>query len=177
MLLKFGRRAKSSLVDAHGRVHNYLRISLTERCNLRCTYCMPTEGVELTPQNQLLSSEEIHRVSSILVKSSNVNKIRLTGGEPLIRKDIIQIIENLDSLRSDGLKNIGITTNGVAFTKKRSLRLKAAGLDTANISLDTLEPMKAEFITRRPKEYHKAVLASIDHSLNAGIETKWLTRG
>ena len=78
--------------------------------------------------------------------------------EPLIRKDIIEIVEHLDSLREYGLKNVGITTNGVAFTKKRSQRLRAAGLDTANISLDTLEPMKAEFITRRPKEYHKVII-------------------
>ena len=96
--------------------------------------------------------------------------------EPLIRKDIIQIIENLDSLRSDGLQNIGITTNGVAFTKKRSLRLKAAGLDTANISLDTLEPMKAEFITRRPKEYHKVITICkklyFDHEPNCHLKNK-----
>ena len=92
--------------------------------------------------------------------------------EPLIRKEIVSIVEGLNELRSDGLKNIGITTNGVAFTERRANRLKAAGLDTANISLDTLEAMKAEFITRRPMEYHKAVLASIDHSLAAGITTK-----
>lgn len=172
MLIRRHLRAVSNLTDTHGRIHDYLRISLTERCNLRCNYCMPLEGVDLTPQSQLLTAKEIQQISSILVKKRNLTKIRLTGGEPLIRKDILEIISGFNELREHGLAQIGITTNGVAFTSRRASRLAAAGLDTANISLDTLEPMKAEFITRRPKEYHKAVLASIDHSLAAGITTK-----
>ena len=92
--------------------------------------------------------------------------------EPLVRKEIQEIISDLNSLREDGVKQIGITTNGVSLSRRKAKRLKEAGLDTANISLDTLEPMKAEFITRRPKEMHYSVLKAIENSIDAGITTK-----
>eukprot|EP00252_Welwitschia_mirabilis_P010343 TRINITY_DN23555_c0_g1_i1.p1 TRINITY_DN23555_c0_g1~~TRINITY_DN23555_c0_g1_i1.p1 ORF type:complete len:436 (+),score=68.01 TRINITY_DN23555_c0_g1_i1:100-1407(+) len=150
------------LIDSFGRVHTYLRISLTERCNLRCQYCMPAEGVELTPKPDLLSLKEIIRLSSLFV-SSGVNKIRLTGGEPTIRADLIDICNELTRLK--GLKTLAMTTNGLVLTKKLT-PLKAAGLNALNISLDTLAPAKFEFLTRR-KGLGK-VLESIEVAISLG---------
>ncbi|XP_038075089.1 molybdenum cofactor biosynthesis protein 1-like [Patiria miniata] len=133
------------LTDSFGRQHNYLRISLTEKCSLRCQYCMPEDGVELTPQKKLLTSEEILRITRLFVKEG-VDKVRLTGGEPLVRKDIIDIVEQLGSL--DGLRTLAMTTNGVALHRKLA-KLREGGLNLLNISLDTLVPAKFEFITRR----------------------------
>lgn len=150
------------LVDQFGRVHTYLRISLTERCNLRCQYCMPAEGVELTPSPQLLSQDEIIRLASIFV-GSGVDKIRLTGGEPTIRKDIEDICLRLSSLK--GLKTLAITTNGITLAKKLP-KLKECGLSLVNISLDTLVPAKFEFMTRR--KGHERVMESIDAAIQLG---------
>lgn len=150
------------LVDTHGRRHNYLRISLTERCNLRCKYCMPAEGVELTTSANLLATNEILRLASIFV-SGGVSKIRLTGGEPTVRSDIEDICAQLSSL--PGLKTLGITTNGLVLARKLP-RLKAAGLNSLNISLDTLVPAKFELLTRR--KGHAKVLQSIDTALDLG---------
>ncbi|CAA7027281.1 unnamed protein product [Microthlaspi erraticum] len=150
------------LIDSFGRLHTYLRISLTERCNLRCQYCMPSEGVELTPKPQLLSQSEIVRLAGLFV-SSGVNKIRLTGGEPTVRKDIEEICLQLSSLK--GLKNLAITTNGITLAK-RLPKLKECGLDSLNISLDTLVPAKFEFLTRR--KGHERVMKSIDTAIELG---------
>ncbi|XP_022097972.1 molybdenum cofactor biosynthesis protein 1-like isoform X2 [Acanthaster planci] len=133
------------LTDSFDRQHNYLRISLTEKCSLRCQYCMPEEGVELTPQKKLLAPEEILRITRLFVKEG-VDKVRLTGGEPLVRKDIIDIVEQLGRL--EGLRTIAMTTNGVALHRKLP-KLRESGLNLLNISLDTLVPAKFEFITRR----------------------------
>lgn len=154
--------ASDMLIDSFGRLHTYLRISLTERCNLRCQYCMPSEGVELTPKPQLLSQAEIIRLASLFV-SSGVNKIRLTGGEPTVRKDIEEICLQLSNLK--GLKNLAITTNGITLAKKLP-KLKECGLDSINISLDTLVPAKFEFLTRR--KGHERVLKSIDSAIDLG---------
>ena len=89
-----------------------------------------------------------------------------------MRREIQEIISDLNSLRNDGVKQIGITTNGVALSRRKAKRLRDAGLDTANISLDTLEPMKAEFITRRSKEMHYSVMKAIENTIDAGITTK-----
>ncbi|XP_033102704.1 molybdenum cofactor biosynthesis protein 1-like isoform X2 [Anneissia japonica] len=150
------------LTDSFGRKHNYLRISLTEKCNLRCQYCMPAEGVTLSPKDHLLSTDEITKISRLFV-SQGVNKIRLTGGEPLVRPDIIKIVENLGEF--DGLEQIAMTTNGIALPRKLPA-LKAAGLTHLNISLDTLNPAKFEFITRR-KGWHHAMKA-IDTAIELG---------
>uniref|UniRef100_A0A1D1ZDM7 Molybdenum cofactor biosynthesis protein 1 n=1 Tax=Anthurium amnicola TaxID=1678845 RepID=A0A1D1ZDM7_9ARAE len=150
------------LVDRFGRMHTYLRISLTERCNLRCQYCMPAEGVELTPSPQLLSQDEIIRLASIFV-GAGVDKIRLTGGEPTIRKDIEDVCLRLSSL--EGLKTLAITTNGITLAKKLP-KLKGCGLNLVNISLDTLVPAKFEFMTRR-KGYER-VMESIDTAIQLG---------
>ncbi|XP_033368463.1 molybdenum cofactor biosynthesis protein 1 isoform X6 [Parus major] len=140
------------LVDSFGRQHNYLRISLTEKCNLRCQYCMPEEGVQLTPKSELLTAQEIITLARLFVKEG-VEKIRLTGGEPLIRPDVVDIVGKLYKL--EGLKTIAVTTNGINLTRLLP-QLKEAGLNAINISLDTLVPAKFEFIVRR-KGFHKVI--------------------
>lgn len=152
------------LTDSFSRRHSYLRISLTEKCNLRCQYCMPEEGVKLTPKAQLLSTAEILTIARLFVHEG-VDKIRLTGGEPLIRPDVVDIIAELKKLK--GLKTIAVTTNGMNLA--RSLpRLKEAGLSHVNISLDTLVPPKFEFIVRR-KGFHK-VMEGIDKAIELGYD-------
>lgn len=159
--LKVDRNFSEFLTDTFGRPHTYLRISLTERCNLRCQYCMPEEGVELSPKEHLLTTPEILALSRLFV-NEGITKIRLTGGEPLLRKDLLEIIEGLNALRDLGLKNIGITTNGITLARKLQ-QLQQAGLDQLNISLDTLVPAKFEFVTRRKGFQH--VMAAIDKAL------------
>lgn len=147
LLLPHARSFRSFLTDSHHRFHNYLRISITERCNLRCTYCMPSEGIDLTPNQKLLSSEEILRIARLFV-SQGVTKIRLTGGEPTVRKDCVELVEELGKLRSMGLKEIAMTSNGIALWRKLD-RMIAGGLTHLNLSLDTLDPFKYQIITRR----------------------------
>ncbi|KAJ4830801.1 GTP 3',8-cyclase, mitochondrial [Turnera subulata] len=154
--------ASDMLTDSFGRMHSYLRISLTERCNLRCQYCMPAEGVELTPSSQLLSHNEIVHLASLFV-SSGVDKIRLTGGEPTLRKDIEDICFSLSSLK--GLKTLAMTTNGITLARKLP-KLKECGLTKLNISLDTLVPAKFEFLTRR--KGHDRVMESINVAVESG---------
>lgn len=150
------------LVDSFGRLHTYLRISLTERCNLRCQYCMPAEGVDLTPGPLVMSQNEIVRLANLFV-SSGVNKIRLTGGEPSIRKDIVEICSKLSNLK--GLNTLAMTTNGLALARKLP-NLKDSGLNLLNISLDTLVPAKFEFMTRR--KGHERVMESIYTAVDLG---------
>ncbi|XP_062594932.1 molybdenum cofactor biosynthesis protein 1-like [Saccostrea cucullata] len=166
-LSKFESKSKktSVLTDLFGRHHNYLRISISERCNLRCQYCMPEEGVDLTSKERLLSTKEIIHIAELFMKQG-VNKIRLTGGEPLVRKDLVDIIQGINSFKNEyGLQTIAITTNGVTLGKKLP-QLKEAGLNLINISLDTLIPAKFEFITRR-KGWER-VMNSIDTALDLG---------
>ncbi|XP_078503452.1 molybdenum cofactor biosynthesis protein 1 isoform X2 [Lissotriton helveticus] len=150
------------LTDSFGRRHSYLRISLTEKCNLRCQYCMPEEGVQLTPKSALLTTQEIITLAGLFVKEG-VDKIRLTGGEPLIRPDFVDIVAQLRKL--EGLKTIAVTTNGINLARQLP-RLKEAGLDVLNISLDTLVPAKFEFIARR-KGFHK-VMEGIHKAIELG---------
>ncbi|XP_047413379.1 molybdenum cofactor biosynthesis protein 1 isoform X1 [Sciurus carolinensis] len=150
------------LTDSFGRQHNYLRISLTEKCNLRCQYCMPEEGVPLTPKADLLTTEEILTLARLFVKEG-VDKIRLTGGEPLIRPDVVDIVAQLHRL--EGLQTIGITTNGINLVRLLP-PLQKAGLTAINISLDTLVPAKFEFIVRR-KGFHK-VMEGIHKAIELG---------
>jgi len=131
------------LTDSHGRDHAYLRISLIERCNLRCSYCMPEEGVKLSPRSHLMSYEEIYTIAQTFVKHG-VTKIRLTGGEPLIRKDIGVILEKLSSLPVE----LSITTNAVIVDKFIDV-LKEYGVRSINVSLDSLDKEKFRQITRR----------------------------
>lgn len=150
------------LQDLHGRNHDYLRISISERCNLRCQYCMPEEGVPLTPNKDLLSTDEIINIARIFV-SEGVKKIRLTGGEPLVRRDCVEIVKRLKEL--PGLETVAMTTNAVTLSRKLPA-LKAAGLDLLNISLDTLIPQKFEFVARRPMAAHGKVMKAIEGALD-----------
>ena len=131
------------LTDSFKRKHTYLRISLIERCNLKCTYCMPEEGIPLSPRNHLMSYEEIYTIAKTFVKHG-VTKIRLTGGEPLIRKDIHVILKKLSSLGVE----LSITTNAVLVHKYIDA-LKDSGIKSINASLDTLNREKFSQITRR----------------------------
>jgi molybdenum cofactor biosynthesis protein A len=131
------------LRDSHGRDHAYLRISLIERCNLRCTYCMPKEGVQLSPKSHLMTYEEIYEIAKTFVKHG-VTKIRLTGGEPLVRKDIPVILEQLASLPVE----LSITSNAVIIDKYIDV-LKTNGVKSINVSLDSLDKEKFKHITRR----------------------------
>ncbi|EEH64931.1 molybdenum cofactor biosynthesis protein A [Actinomyces urogenitalis DSM 15434] len=141
------------LVDRHGRTVRDLRLSVTDRCNLRCTYCMPAEGLEWLPTPSLLTTQEIARLARIGVERLGIERIRLTGGEPLMRKDLEEIVASVSTLRSarTGTKpDIGITTNGLGLDK-RAARLRAAGLDRVNVSIDTLDPREYSLATRRDR--------------------------
>lgn len=152
----------SILEDTFGRFHNYLRISLTERCNLRCTYCMPENGVKLTNNEKLLTSNEIINLVKFFARKG-VDKVRFTGGEPLVRKDCVDIIREVNKI--DGIKKIAMTTNGIVLSRKLN-DLKEAGLNQINISLDTLQEKKFEFIAKR-KGWSK-VMESIDKAIELG---------
>lgn len=130
--------------DSFGREINYLRISLTDRCNLRCKYCMPENGVLKFPHEEILTLEEIYTIIKAFV-DLGVNKIRFTGGEPLARKGVVDLISKVSRL--DGVKDLAMTTNGILL-KEYAKDLKDAGLNRVNISLDTLNEDKYRMITR-----------------------------
>jgi len=133
------------LVDGYGRLHDNLRISVTDRCNIRCFYCMPDGAVDYMPRPELLTYEEMERFVRVAV-GLGVSKVRLTGGEPLVRKDLPQLVERL--ARIDGLRDIALTTNGVLLAGQAQ-SLYDAGLRRLNIHLDTLDAEKFARITRR----------------------------
>lgn len=149
--------------DSFGRNINYLRISVTDLCNLRCKYCMPEKGICKVEHKDVLSLEEIYEVARVFV-SLGVNKIRLTGGEPLTRKGIVGLVEKLGKL--DGLKDLAMTTNGILL-KKYAKELKSAGLNRVNISLDTLDEEKYSHITRGGSI--KDVLEGIEAAKSVGL--------
>ena len=135
----------ASMTDPFGRTINYLRLSVTERCNLRCAYCMPAEG-GCEREHAELCLEELAELAAACV-SLGVKKIRLTGGEPLLRRDILALVERLHALRQDGLEELCMTTNG-SLLADYAAPLRAAGLDRLNISLDTLRPARYRALTR-----------------------------
>lgn len=159
--LKSAKPFSEFLTDNFNRQHDYLRISVTERCNLRCLYCMPEEGIDLTPPPQLLTSPEILYLSALFV-SQGVTKIRLTGGEPTVRKDIVSLMQNIGQLRQNGLRELCITTNGISLHRKLDSMVEA-GLTGVNLSLDTLDPFQFQIMTRR--KGFDAVMKSIDRIL------------
>lgn len=131
--------------DSFGREINYLRISITDRCNLRCKYCMPEDGIEnKMTHDDILSFDEIYTIAKVFTQLG-VNKIRLTGGEPLARKGVVDLVKKLSSL--EGLEDLAMTTNGILLHEMAE-ELKAAGLNRVNISLDTLKEDKYKEITR-----------------------------
>ncbi len=132
------------LVDSFGRVHTNLRISVTDRCNIRCAYCMP-ESVRFLPRGDLLTFEEIERLVRVAA-GLGVDKIRLTGGEPLVRRDLSRLVEKLAAV--PGIRDVGLTTNGILLAPIAHA-LRAAGLRRINVSLDTLDPGRFRALTRR----------------------------
>ncbi|HPD96446.1 MAG TPA: radical SAM protein [Tenuifilaceae bacterium] len=132
------------MFDKYNRKITYLRISVTDKCNLRCTYCMPAEGIEHIPHSEILTFEEIVDFTRIAAKNG-INKVRITGGEPLVRKGIVSLVNMLSKI--EGITDLSMTTNGVLLANFAH-DLKAAGLQRVNISLDTLDPEKYKTITR-----------------------------
>jgi GTP 3',8-cyclase len=133
------------LIDTFDRIHDNLRISVTDRCNVRCFYCMPEEGVKYMPHGEILSFEEIERVARVAV-SLGVTKLRVTGGEPLVRRDLPVLIRMLAAI--PGVKDLALTTNGVLLAR-HAQALYDAGLRRLNVHLDTLDRARFEHITRR----------------------------
>lgn len=156
-----------SLVDPLGRQITYLRVSVTDRCDLRCTYCMP-ERMEFLPRKDVLSLEELERLIRAFMRRG-VRKVRLTGGEPLVRRDVMTLIERLGADIGGLLDEVTLTTNA---TQLRFLarQLKAAGVRRINVSLDTLDPRTFEKLTRRDALHD--VFSGIDAALEAGLKVK-----
>ena len=155
-------KEKLHMFDQFNRHINYLRISLTDRCNLRCNYCVPVEGIKLMPNDDILSCDEIIEIVKIGA-SLGITKIRLTGGEPLMREDIVELVGRIKSINS--IIDLSITTNGTRLSKLAK-PMKEAGLDRVNVSLDTLDTVKYKKIT---KGSLSDVLEGIDAAFNVGF--------
>ncbi|MGL4512180.1 MAG: GTP 3',8-cyclase MoaA [Lacipirellulaceae bacterium] len=140
------------LTDRFGRRHTKLRVSVTDRCNLRCRYCMPAEGVAVAPRDELLTFEELERVVRVAV-SVGVRQVRLTGGEPLVRRDLPELVRRLAAIA--GLEDLALSTNGVLLAE-HAAALHEAGLRRVNVSLDALDPARFAELTRRD-DYHRVV--------------------
>jgi GTP 3',8-cyclase len=150
------------LVDSFGRVHRDLRISVTDRCNFRCTYCMPEEGMEWLPRSEVLTFEELERIARLLVEVHGIRSIRLTGGEPTVRAHLPVLVAKLAVLPVD----LSLTTNG-ATLHSTAVGLAQAGLRRVNVSLDTLQPERFVELTRR--DQLSDVLMGIDAAVDAGL--------
>lgn len=157
-----------ALFDSFGRKHNYLRMSLTERCNLRCVYCMPAEGVQLTPQSALPTLEERRLLMSTFIDRFGVDKLRFTGGEPTISPELIPLVAHA---KERGLESIGITSNGVVLERQLDA-LVDAGLTHVNISLDSLNRSKFSKLSRRDGSVLDRVLSSIRAALKRDLHVK-----
>jgi molybdenum cofactor biosynthesis protein A len=158
------KKVSATLTDSFGREHNYLRISLTEKCNLRCTYCMPENGVLLSPQSQLMTANEVLHIAALFVQNG-VDKIRLTGGEPLLRKDFSEILTSLSTLPV----KLSITTNAILVDRYIET-FKSCGLKDINVSLDTLNTTKFDAITKRD-QFSKA-MSNIELLIQEGFMVK-----
>ncbi|MGH1600458.1 GTP 3',8-cyclase MoaA [Campylobacter majalis] len=154
------------LIDGHGRVVNYLRVSVTQRCNFRCRYCMPSTPFNWTPKENLLSFEELFLFIKVCI-DEGVNKIRITGGEPLLRKDLPKFISMIHEYKPD--IDLAITTNGYML-KSYAKALKDAGLKRINMSLDTLKNDKARFMAQ--KSVLNEVLTGFEEALEVGLKVK-----
>lgn len=154
------------LIDSWNRTIDYLRIAVTDRCNLRCFYCMPAEGIDYLPRKELLTYEEILRLVRIF-SSLGIKKVRLTGGEPFLRKDFIYLLEQIKAI--SGIEALHITTNGV-LTFDYLDQLKAMGIDGVNLSLDSLDRENFHKITRRDEFY--TVMKTLEGLLDRDINTK-----
>ena len=155
-----------SIIDNHGRTVNYLRLAVTDRCNLRCFYCMPNEGIEFVDRKELLSFEEMLRICQIL-GSKGIHKIRLTGGEPFVRKGIMEFIRALSKIEE--IKNIHITTNGT-LTRKYLDELIKLGITSYNLSIDSLDKDRFKQITRR--DYFPEVMSCLEEMMAKNLDVK-----
>ncbi len=155
--------APVDLVDSFGRVHRDLRISVTDRCDFRCSYCMPADGLSWVPRDDVLTYEEIGRIARVLVQRLGITSIRLTGGEPTVRADLDHLIRELAPLGTD----LSMTTNGASLGR-RAAELHDAGLRRLNVSLDSLRPERFAAITRR--DALASVLAGIDAAVAVGFD-------
>ncbi|GAA5111752.1 GTP 3',8-cyclase MoaA [Haloechinothrix salitolerans] len=160
-----GRPDTPALVDTFGRVATDLRVSLTDKCNLRCTYCMPEEGLDWMPDDQVLADDELLRLMRIAVERLGITDIRLTGGEPMLRPGLESLIAEITSL--EPRPRVAMTTNGIGLAK-RAPKLAAAGLNRINVSLDTVERDTFIRITRRDRLSH--VLAGLAAARDAGMD-------
>src|SRR4030042_4561697 len=151
------------LLDPYKRKINYLRISVTDRCNLRCCYCMPEEGIPLIPHEHILTYEEILRIVRVFA-AEGISKVRLTGGEPLVRKVIVELVSLLS--QGPGINDLSLTTNGILL-KEFAWNLRRAGLKRVNISLDSLRKDRFCQITR--KDEYERVWEGIIESLQVGL--------
>lgn len=158
-------QSASPLVDSFGRVHRNLRISVTDRCNIRCFYCMPEHEVEFLPRKALLTFEEIVRFVEV-VSRFGVHRVRITGGEPLVRKDVASLVCRLAQI--EGIKDVAMTTNGMLLPDHAE-ELKEAGLNRLNISLDGLTEETFQRISRRSGI--QRVIAGIEKAIELGFET------
>src|SRR5690606_10751804 len=155
------------LIDNHGRKINYLRLAVTDRCNLRCNYCMPSEGINFVKNDKLLSISELKKVSEILV-SQGIDKIRITGGEPFVRKDLMELMRHLSQL--EGLDDVSVTTNATLIGPHID-ELKELGITDINVSLDSINRETFERITRR-KQFdivHENLIRLITEGFNVRI--------
>jgi len=151
------------LIDSFGRVHTDLRVSVTDRCNMRCFYCMPTGGVAFKPHDAILTFEEIERFVRVAVRLG-IRRVRLTGGEPLVRKRIRRLVEMVAAV--PGIDDLAMTTNGILLGQHAEA-LRAAGIQRLNVSLDTLDPRRFEEIARRDEL--PQVLSGIEAACRAGF--------
>jgi cyclic pyranopterin phosphate synthase len=158
-----GELRMSRFIDTYGRVHRDLRVSITDRCNLRCTYCMPADFADWIPGDHLLSSDELMLVLEVAT-SHGITSVRLTGGEPLLRPDVVEIVQRINELPNS--PKISLTTNGLQLTKLAS-GLRAAGLERVNVSLDTLDPERFKALTHRDRL--SDVLEGIEAAKEAGL--------
>lgn len=162
---------RSVIYDNHGRPITYLRLSVTDRCNLRCRYCMPASGINFLPREELLSYEELNRLIFILTELG-ISKLRITGGEPFVRKDLIDFFSTISQNKK--LEKIALTTNGTLLTPYIS-QLEEMGITSINLSLDTIDPDRFKKITRRDqfdrvmKTFHALSESSIPFKINAVV--------
>jgi molybdenum cofactor biosynthesis protein A len=161
--------ASVQIFDNHGRPINYLRLAVTDRCNLRCFYCMPEEGIHYLPKKELLTFEEIERLVTLMAQMG-ISKVRLTGGEPFVRNDLMQLVKKIVGIR--GITDLHLTTNGI-LTAPHIPELKRLGIASVNLSMDTLDSERFKLITRRD-EFGKTfdtLQQLIDHGIPVKVNT------
>ncbi len=155
---------RAPMVDGFGRRIEYLRISVTDKCNLRCVYCMPLEGLDWLKRDEILSYEEIHEIVRVMAPLG-LRRVRITGGEPLVRRDLPELVHMLR--RVPGIEDLSLSTNAVLL-EEHADALRAAGLDRVNVSLDSLRPDRVDAIARRPGSFPR-IMAGLDAAERMGF--------